>query len=145
MHYLVQALLNAAGILTAFLLSGTAVVLELEGGPVGTTPVLVALLLGAAAALAHATRQPVTAALVMALSVLPFAAWLVHQGWGSDVAVRALPGALGLIAAPALGAWTGHLARDTRRWRAGHSATVLLTMTAVLLIILAPLLLMIPR
>ena len=143
-HFAVQALLNAAGIVTAFLLSATAAALFPVAGPSAVQPLMALLLALATAALVHASGQTLTGALVMALSALPFSAWLAHLAWSQSLPA-AWVSAVALPGAAALGALGGGRLTALQRWRAGHSATVLLTMTAVLLIILAPLLLMIPR
>lgn len=140
-----RALLHAAGIVTAFLLAGSAALLLTAAGPTGAQPLLVAMLTGAAAALAHSSGQPLNTALLMSLSVLPFAAWLGVVGWREGIAVTAWPAAGGLLAAAAAGAVIGHRFRHSRRWRPGHSATALLTMALLLLLLLAPLLLTMPR
>lgn len=143
-HFAVQALLNSAGIVTAFLLCATAAALFLAAGPSVVQPLMALLLVMASAALVHASGQALTGALVMGLSALPFSAWLAQLAW-NQARPDALVTAVALPVAAVLGALAGRRLMALHRWRAGHSATVLLTMTAVLLIVLAPLLLMIPR
>lgn len=143
-HIVVQILLNGAGIVSAFLLCATAAALFLATGQSVVQPLMAVLLAIASAALVHASGQARTGALVMTLSTLPFSAWLLHLGW-TDGRPDAAISAAALPIAAVLGAAAGHQLRSLPRWRAGHSATVLLTMTLVLLIILAPLLLMMPR
>lgn len=140
-----RAVLHAAGIVTAFLLAGAAALLLSAADYTGVQPMLLILLAGAAAALAHATGQPLNSAILMTLSVLPFAAWLGLIGWREGFAVTALPTAAALAAAPGAGTALGHVMRQGHRWRPGHSATALLTVAFILLIILAPLLLTMPR
>lgn len=143
--YLARALLHAAGIVTAFLLCAAAALLFAGAGYTIAQPLMLALLAGSAAALAHASGQPVNTALLMTLSALPFAAWLGLAGWREGLAVTALPTAAALAAAPGTGALIAHRFRHSRLWRPGHSATALLTIAFLLLIILAPLLLTMPR
>lgn len=143
-HFAVQALLHSAGIVSAFLLCATAAALFMAAGPSIVQPLMALLLAMASATLVHASGQMLTGALVMVLSALPFCAWLAHLAWYQS-RPAALVTAIALPLAAVLGAFAGKRLVALHRWRAGHSATVLLTITAVLLIILAPLLLMMPR
>lgn len=143
--FLARALLHAAGIVTAFLLCAAAALLFISAGYTAAQPLLLALLAGSAAALAHATGQPLNTALLTTLSALPFAAWLGLAGWREGLWPTALPTAAALAVAPGTGSLIAHRFRHSRLWRPGHSATALLTIAFLLLIILAPLLLTMPR
>lgn len=143
--FVTRAVLHSAGIVTAFLLCAAAALLMSATGYSTVQPLLLVLLAGSAAALAHACGQPLNATLLMTLSALPFAAWLGLAGWREGFAVLALLTAAALVAAPGAGAVIAHRFRHGRLWRRGHSATALLTIALLLLIILAPLLLTMPR